>query len=96
VILAGDIGGTKTTLGLFEPAGGALKSLREETFPSREYDALSDVIDAFLPRRPAAVLDGACFGVAGAVDEGRANVTNLPWVVEESALAQELTHESCS
>lgn len=87
VILAGDIGGTKTALGLFEPAqgGGTLRTVRRAVFPSREHASLEELVTRFLgPERPP--LDAACFGVAGAVVEGAVRTTNLPWVVETEAL----------
>ena len=90
MILAGDIGGTKTVLGLFDPAGSGVHSVREQTFSSHAYGSLSDVIDAFLPTGARPSLTGACFGVAGQICDGRTVVTNLPWVVEASDLGRSL------
>lgn len=89
MILAGDIGGTKTVLALFEESQGVLRAAREETFPSREHARFGDLVSAFLAKqRPA--LRAACFGVAGAVIGGRVRTTNLPWTLEENALAESL------
>jgi len=65
MIIAGDIGGTKTVLALFETAGEDLRCVREATFPSLEYHALEAVVDEFLSATARPVLTGACFGVAG-------------------------------
>lgn len=86
VILAGDIGGTKTIVALFEDAGGGLRVLREETFPSRSHEGLAQILEAFRAREPLPPLRGACFGVAGPVIDGRCEATNLPWVIDAKAL----------
>ena len=88
MILAGDIGGTKTILGLFEEAGDQLRAAREETYPSREYAALEEVLERFLQRGGRPSLRAACFGVAGAVVEGCCKTTNLPWELDEAPLAR--------
>jgi glucokinase len=88
-ILAGDIGGTNTRLASFEASGEDLRPVREESYPSQEHSDLQGLVEAFLadePERP----DRACFGVAGPVREGRAKVTNLPWVVDAAELAAKL------
>lgn len=85
VVLAGDIGGTKSNLGLFGPGRSrpVLHSL--ERYPSRGAPGFENVLDAFAqshPARPAA----ACFGVAGPVVKGRSRPTNLSWTVSEAAV----------
>jgi glucokinase len=85
-VLAGDIGGTKTRLAVCEVDGTQLETLAEHSYPSRDYAALEDVIDAFLDthsHRPQA----ACFGVAGPVREGESRITNLPWHISAAAIA---------
>jgi glucokinase len=87
VILAGDIGGTKTVLGSYEPSPAGLRCVRENTYPSSSYDSLEAVITDYLrPHREA--VEAACFGIAGPVVAGRGEVTNLPWIVEERRLSQ--------
>ena len=85
-ILAGDIGGTKTTLALFDAADNVHEVIREQTFPSSEYAGLEAIVTEFL--RDDSSIDVAAFGVAGPVVAGRAQITNLPWVIEEPKLAQ--------
>ncbi len=88
MILAGDVGGTKTLLGLFDDSGPGLRSLREETFASRDHDSLEDVLERFLGRDRAEPPDAACFGVAGPIADGSTRMTNLPWIVEEASLGR--------
>ncbi len=88
MILAGDIGGTKTILGLFEEAGDQLRAAREETYPSREYATLEEVLERFLQGEARPSLRAACLGVAGPVVEGCCKTTNLPWEIDEAPLAR--------
>jgi len=88
VILAGDVGGTKTALALFEVQRRALAVVREEALPSQGFAALADAIRQFLSDGPSTPIDAACVGVAGPVIDGRCTATNLPWVVDEASLAE--------
>jgi len=89
MILAGDIGGTNTRLAFFTRQGEALQRVVEETFPSRDHANLETLVSRFVSShrlRP----ERACFGVAGPVQDGRCEATNLPWVVDVRRLAAEL------
>ncbi|MBI1298592.1 glucokinase [bacterium] len=90
MLLAGDIGGTKTNLALFVPEAGLHSPVAEGTFPSRRYASLDAVVADFLTQQNHPPIERAVFGVAGPVVEGRAEVTNLPWLLEEQALARAL------
>jgi glucokinase len=86
MILAGDIGGTKTILALFNLQG---EVITERTYASQQYASLNEIVRQFL----ATVTDQpkhVCFGVAGPVQQGRAQPTNLPWIVDADELAAEL------
>ena len=87
LILAGDIGGTKTTLALYTSEKGPYSPQEKTTYRSSEYSALEDILFAFLAGKDIKVL-GACFGVAGPVFGNHAQVTNLPWVTESKSLSQ--------
>jgi glucokinase len=89
MLLAGDIGGTKTSLAIFSPEAGPRAPLVEATFPSADYPSLEAVVRKFLARVDLEV-GQASFGVAGPVVGGRAEITNLPWVIEESQLREAL------
>ena len=87
MILAGDIGGTKTLLGLFGRNGDVKHPLRQETFPSQKYADLEAIIAKFLAAggaRPAA----ASLAVAGPVRQGTAQITNLPWVIAAETIGR--------
>lgn len=86
MILAGDIGGTKTNLALFSPEAGPHTPQAEATFPSGRYGSLEEIIAAFLAEHPSP-LTAACFGVAGPVVQGVADVTNLPWVIAAATIS---------
>lgn len=87
MILAGDVGGTKTALALFERRVGALVRVREATLPSREFRSFEDAVARFLADGERPALEAACFGVAGPVVNGRTVTTNLPWYLDETTLA---------
>lgn len=90
MFLAGDIGGTKVGLGLFELRGGQLNASRQAKFPSRRYAKLEDIVQEFLGDAAAIKIERACFGIAGPVHNGRVQVTNLPWTVDSAELARAL------
>lgn len=85
-VLAGDIGGTKTRLAVFEVEEERLETLFEQSYPSREYDSLDAIVRDFL-ERSAVDCQRACFGIAGPVQRGRVATTNLPWIIEAGAMA---------
>lgn len=89
MILAGDIGGTNSRLAFFDATNGRLKLVSEAIYPSRDYPGLEQIVSAFV-REDSGVVDAACFGVAGPVRNGRAQISNLPWAVETYRLAGEL------
>ena len=88
-ILAGDIGGTKTKLGIFSSAEGPHHAEVQETYRSGKYDSLEAIVKEFLSETEEEI-SFASFGVAGPVVRGRAKITNLTWVIEEHNLSQAL------
>src|SRR5919202_1770909 len=89
MVLAGDIGGTKTALGVFTHEAGPRAPLAQREFPSADYPGLAAIVREFLAAHPLPVTS-ACFDVAGPVVGGRAKVTNLSWVVDVDDLARDL------
>lgn len=81
-ILAGDVGGTKTSLAIFEIGPRTRSLVRSERYPSADYPGLEEIIEIFLRGEPAPSAGG--FGVAGPVRNGAAKITNLPWRIEQS------------
>lgn len=84
MILAGDIGGTKTVIARFELRDGVLCNVREETFKSADHRSLEEIVARF---RGNDSYEVACFGVAGPVVDGESRITNLPWLLRERELA---------
>ncbi len=89
MILAGDIGGTKVNLACYDRVSGMLQLVIEETFHSRDFSSLSEIIAKFLEGKDWDILR-ACFGIAGPVIHGICHTTNLPWVVDSSTLSTQL------
>jgi len=89
MLIAGDIGGTKTDLAIFSSEAGPHAPLAESKVHSADYPSLQAIVKEFLAKVDKPV-DRACFAVAGPVIGGRVKATNLPWVIEENALAREL------
>ncbi|HWX23776.1 MAG TPA: glucokinase [Vicinamibacteria bacterium] len=89
MILAGDVGGTNTRLGVFSFEGGRLVGNGEEQVPSRGRSGLSEIVSAFLEGQRVPIR-AAAFGIAGPVRGGRVEATNLPWVVDAQAMSREL------
>lgn len=92
MILAGDIGGTKTVLSLLDRGDdGQLTCVQERTFASGEHDSFDDILALFLSKDVA--IDSACFGVAGPVIEQRCFATNLNWALDGEELKSKLGTE---
>lgn len=87
MILAGDIGGTKTNLGLFEERDGKLVRLMGQRYPSREHAGLEEILQAFL-KATGAKPTCAGFGIAGPIVDYRVHTGNLPWVVDGATIAK--------
>lgn len=92
MLIAGDVGGTKTRLALISPEKGPRVFLAEEEYPSQDFPGLQPIIDVFLKTyaKDSAPVTHACFDVAGPVIDGRAHLTNLPWNLDERVLARDL------
>ena len=90
MLLAGDIGGTKTLLGLFAPTPDRPRAIETGEFVTLAYDGLEPIIREFLQAQnvEATRIDAACFGVAGAVTEQVARLTNVPWLVDGAAIEE--------
>lgn len=87
MILAGDVGGTKVHLALYDFTAGKLKHTRDKQFPAREYSGLDEIVKEFLG---ADKVSAACFGVPGPVRDGRLRLTNLPWTLDSREISLNL------
>jgi glucokinase len=93
MILAGDIGGTKARIGLFDRRGGKVELVVSDQYASKEFATLEAILEEFLSTHANSVtgpLEAACFGLPGPVINGRVRVTNLPWEVVQVDVAQRL------
>jgi len=96
MILAGDVGGTKVHLALYNFDAGRLKPVRHQKFPAHEFANLDAVVNKFLqaegdrPAEDKSQIAAACFGCPGPVRDGHLKLTNLPWVLDAKDLRQSL------
>ena len=97
MFLAGDIGGTKTNLAVYayEDDHDRLVAKKTASYPSKGHATLAEIIRHFLADHLSSIQQ-ACFGVAGPVKAGVVQVTNLPWIVDASALQAELNFQRVS
>ncbi len=86
MLIAGDIGGTKTNLALFE--GEEFHDL--QTFPSQSYPNLRQIVEEFIKNCGNISVQAAAFAIAGPVENGVCHATNLPWVVDTKELSKAL------
>jgi glucokinase len=92
MILAGDVGGTKVHLALYDFERGKLAHVRDEKFPAHAYDGLGEVVTKFLSdgTETGSEVTAACFGVPGPVRDGKLKLTNLPWQLDARELSRSL------
>lgn len=93
LVLAGDIGGTKTNLALFSVQGEKLHSESVRTFQSKRYSGLIPVLQEFLAGSDRAI-DTASFGIAGPVVDGKVKTPNLPWMIDTAEVRRALKLEA--
>jgi len=94
-ILAADVGGTKTNMGLFTIKDSSLQLLKEESYPTKEYNSFIEVYQQFhsskLPK-----INATCLGVAGPVINGKVRGTNFPWEIDSKKIEGQLNMGSVS
>jgi len=93
MILAGEIGATRTRLAAFDTEGNKLQCVVEKTYLSQEHAGLAELITGFIKTEGIPV-HSACFGVAGPVTAGRSKISNLPWTIDRRELASQLKLDS--
>src|ERR1019366_5902596 len=97
MILAGDVGGTKCNLALYEVHGQGYRKVVQQRYESRAFSSFDEIIEKFLfqtsketRKAGSGEIEAAGFGVAGPVIDHRVKATNLPWVVDGAALSGQL------
>jgi glucokinase len=93
MLIAGDVGGTKTDLAIYSPGGGPHAPVAQTQFKSADYPSLQAMVAEFLARVNLSV-DAASFDVPGPVIDGHVKTTNLPWTMDEASLARDLKFKS--
>jgi glucokinase len=96
MILAGDIGGTKCNLALYDIHSTGYRKIVQHRYDSHAFNTFDQVIENFLSDtreqiKGAGAIEAAGFGVAGPVVDHRVKATNLPWTVDGAALAKQLS-----
>jgi glucokinase len=98
VILAGDIGGTKCNLALYDLEGNGFRKIVDRRYESRQFATFDEIIEKFLAESrkvtqgsQALEIEAAGFGVAGPVLDRRVKATNLPWIVDAGVLGKQLS-----
>ena len=92
MLLAGDIGGTKTDLAVYSDGSGPHAPLLQAEVHSADYPSLQALVEGLKTLKTP--VDRACFDVAGPVINGHVRVTNLPWAVDVSSLTKDLKLKS--
>src|SRR6201981_4876 len=93
MILAGEIGATRTRLAAFETEGSRLQRVVEKTYMSQQQDGLSGIL-ADCIKTEGIPVHSACLGVAGPVRGGRSKISNLPWTIDSRQVAAQLRIDS--
>ncbi|HEY3383325.1 MAG TPA: glucokinase [Vicinamibacterales bacterium] len=94
MLLAGDIGATKTLIGLFSPAPVRPDPIDVRSYVTFQHDSLETIVDEFLSIErsgPRLTVTGASFGVAGPIVEQVGRLTNVPWKVDAAAIARQFS-----
>lgn len=86
MILAGDVGGTKARLALYQFQDGSFARQHTETFNSAEFAGLEEVVQTFLRKHNASV-SKVCIGIPAPIVDGKARPANLAWELDEARLA---------
>jgi glucokinase len=89
MILAGDVGGTKTRLAVYQHENGKFLRRQTEQFVSRDFSSLEEIVRVFVAQYKVSVTK-ACFGVPGPVVDNEVRTPNLPWALKGEQLARVL------
>ena len=89
IVMAADVGGTKTNLALFQIENGTLTLLKEKSYRTKMYKSFVEMVHDFHDGDSPST-DGACLGVAGPVHHGKVRGTNFPWEIDREEIHEEL------
>lgn len=91
MILAGDIGGTKTILALYKQEKKNWVCCKKETYFSADFDSFEKLINTFLNEQANFQIESVCVGVAGPIENGNCITTNLPWVIKQKDFSSQIS-----
>jgi len=91
MLLAGDVGGTKTLMGLYLPGAERPRPTVVREYATLDFDSLDGVVQAFLDETGTTDVDAICVGVAGPVTGLVARLVNVPWMADLSPIAERFT-----
>ncbi len=86
-VLAGDVGGTKANLAIFEATTDRINLIKTSTYHSAQYPSVIKILQQFLQENPDSRPERVSLGVAGPVFEGHAEITNLPWHIDKKEIS---------
>jgi len=89
ICLAGDVGGTKTILALFETEENDVKCLKKEQFTSADYHTFAELLGSFLTDAERRQITAVCIGASGVIANGSCETTNLPWVLSSKEIGEQ-------
>ncbi len=90
IVLAGDLGGTKTNLSFYRATDSKLEPLESKRYASDDYPSCIDVLKQFLTDTKQSVVDRICLGVAGPVLDGKVELTNIGWTLDVAEMRKQL------
>lgn len=90
MLLAGDVGGTKTLLGIFRQGPERPISQVVREYGTLDFDSLEDIVLTFLEETGTEAADAVCIGVAGPVTGLVARMINVPWLADASRITERL------
>lgn len=89
ICLAGDVGGTKTILALFETEENDVKCLKKEQFSSSHYQTFTELLTSFLTDAERLQIAAVCLGASGVIANGSCETTNLPWALSSKEIGEQ-------
>jgi glucokinase len=94
ICLAGDVGGTKTILALFEAEENDVKCLKKEQFSSNNYQTFTELLTSFLTDTESLKITAVCIGASGVIANGSCETTNLPWVLSSKEIGEQINTQN--
>jgi glucokinase len=92
MLLAADIGGTKTLIGLFESGRDRPAPVVAREYATLDFESFEELVETFMDETGGGDVTALCAGVAGPVSGLIARLTSAPWVADAGAVAHRLGH----